>query len=54
MGFKILVSDNVHHEGIEILKGRSGFETDIVSGLKPTELKEIISGYDGLFVRSCD
>ena len=48
---KILVSDNISPKGIEIMK-KAGLEVDVKTGLKPEELKEIISEYHGLVIRS--
>ena len=47
---KVLVSDPISEEGIEILRGKA--EVDIKTGLKPEELVAIIGGYDALMVRS--
>ncbi len=49
---KILVSDKLSEEGLEILKDAPGFQVDAKDGLKPEELKEIIKNYDALIVRS--
>jgi D-3-phosphoglycerate dehydrogenase / 2-oxoglutarate reductase len=49
---KILVSDNLSSQGIDILKSHPEFEVDHKVGLTPAELKEIIGGYQGLIVRS--
>jgi D-3-phosphoglycerate dehydrogenase len=48
---KVLVSDPVAAEGIEILK-RGGLEVDVRTGLTKDQLIEIIGDYDGLAVRS--
>ena len=42
--FKILVSDKLSPEGLEILKGRKEFQVDVKTGLKPEELKGIHRG----------
>jgi D-3-phosphoglycerate dehydrogenase len=47
---KVLVSDPVAREGVELLKTQ--VEVDVKTGLKPEELKAIIGQYDGLVVRS--
>ncbi len=52
MSFKVLVSDSLAKEGVEILKKAPGIEVDVKTGLKPDELKAIIGQYDGLAVRS--
>jgi len=49
---KILVSDKLAEEGIEILRAEPGVEVDVKTGLKPDELKAIIGQYDGICVRS--
>ena len=48
---KVLVSDKLASEGIEILKN-SGFEVDCKYGLIPEELKNIIGNYEALIIRS--
>lgn len=50
MILKILVSDPISDQGIEIL--RKEFEVDISTGLKPEELIKKIKDYDALIVRS--
>ncbi|MCX8052589.1 MAG: phosphoglycerate dehydrogenase [Armatimonadetes bacterium] len=47
---KVLVSDKIAAEGIEILKRVA--EVDVKTGLSEDELCEIIGGYDGLVIRS--
>jgi len=49
---KILVSDPIAEEGINILKENREFQVDIKTDLKPEELKRIIKDYDALIVRS--
>jgi hypothetical protein len=51
-GMKVLVSDNLGKEGIEILKKEPGIEVDVKTGLSPAELQQIIGGYHALAVRS--
>jgi len=48
---KVLISDDLSKQGIEILKN-AGLEVDVRSGMKPEELKAIIKNYDGLIIRS--
>ncbi len=50
--FKILVSDSLSQEGLEILKKVNEFVVDVKIGLKPDELKSAIGEYDALVVRS--
>lgn len=50
--FKILVSDSLSQEGLEILKSSKEFVVDVQTGLKADELKNIIGEYDALVVRS--
>lgn len=49
---RVLVSDDLSAEGVEILRRGPGIEVDVKVGLKPDELKAIIGDYEGLVVRS--
>ncbi len=49
---KVLVSDKLAPEGLEVFKQADGLELDVKTGLKPDELKQIIAEYDGLAIRS--
>ncbi|UCD84206.1 MAG: phosphoglycerate dehydrogenase, partial [Deltaproteobacteria bacterium] len=49
---KVLISDNLAKEGVEILEQAEGIEVDVKVGLSPQELKEIIRDYHGLVIRS--
>jgi D-3-phosphoglycerate dehydrogenase len=49
---KILVSDKLSENGINILKAASGLQIDVKTGLKPEELAAIIGDYEGLIIRS--
>ncbi|HXN05920.1 MAG TPA: phosphoglycerate dehydrogenase [Nitrospiria bacterium] len=51
MPVKVLVSDKLSEQGVEILK-RSGLEVDVKTKLTPEELIKEIKNYDGLVVRS--
>lgn len=48
---KVLVSDPIAKEGIEILKN-AGLEVVEKTGLSPEELAKFIPGFDGIIVRS--
>ena len=50
--FKILISDSLAQEGVEILKKVKEFKVDVKLKLLPEELKNIIKDYDALLVRS--
>lgn len=50
MNYKVLVSDPLAEEGIEILRGFC--EVDVRTGLSEEQLIKIIGEYDGLLVRS--
>jgi D-3-phosphoglycerate dehydrogenase len=52
MGYRILVSDNLHQKGIDLFLSQNGFEVDMKTGLSPEGLKQIIGSYHGLVVRS--
>ena len=49
---KILVSDSLAPEGLEVFQRAGGFEVDVRLGLKPDELKKICADYDGWVIRS--
>ena len=50
--FKILVSDKLEKEGLDILTAEPGFTVDCKFGIAADELKKIIKDYDALIVRS--
>jgi D-3-phosphoglycerate dehydrogenase / 2-oxoglutarate reductase len=52
MAYNILVSDNLHQQGIDLLRQREGFHVDVKTGLSTEALKEIIGTYHGLVIRS--
>lgn len=49
---KILVSDQLANEGMEILRSVKEFQVDYKTDLTPEQLKVIIKDYDALIVRS--
>lgn len=49
---KVLISDNLEKEGVELFKGKSRVKVDVYASMTPEELKSKISGYEGLIVRS--
>jgi len=49
---KVLVSDKLAPEGLEILKKAPGLTVDVKTGMKPEELKAIVGEYDALAIRS--
>jgi D-3-phosphoglycerate dehydrogenase len=50
--FKVIVSDKLSKEGIDILANTGKIKVDVKTGLKPDELKQIIHEYDGIVIRS--
>src|SRR5512142_2663023 len=48
---KVLVSDNLSQEGVDILK-KGGLDVVVKTGMTPDELKKEIAKYDGLVIRS--
>ncbi len=50
--FKILVSDKLAEQGLEILKKEPQFEVDYKPGMSKEELMEIIGNYDAIVIRS--
>lgn len=49
---RVLVSDDLSAEGIDLFRRVPGVEVDVKVGMKPDELKAVIGGYDALVVRS--
>ena len=49
---KILVSDKLAEEGLDILKACGEFQVDCKYDLTPEQLKDVIKDYDALIVRS--
>lgn len=49
---KILVTDSLSPQGLQVFKDAPGFEVDVRLGLKPEELKKIVGDYHGWVVRS--
>jgi D-3-phosphoglycerate dehydrogenase len=49
---KILVTDSLAPQGLEVFQRAQGFDVDVRLGLKPEELKKIIADYDGWVIRS--
>jgi D-3-phosphoglycerate dehydrogenase len=49
---KILVTDSLAPQGLEVFRRASGFEVDVRIGLKPDDLKKIVADYDGWVIRS--
>lgn len=50
--YKILITDKLAQEGIDLLNSTDGFEAVVKLGISEDELAEIIGGYDGLIIRS--
>ena len=49
---KVLISDKLAQEGIDLLKSMGGVEPVVKTGLPEDELAKIIGEYDGLIIRS--
>ncbi len=49
---KILISDKLAQEGLDILTAVKEFQVDMKTGMKPEELKAAIKDYDALIIRS--
>ncbi len=52
MDHHILVSDNLHRRGVDLLASRPGFLVDVNTGLTAQALKDIIGKYHALVIRS--
>ncbi|MEA3328206.1 MAG: phosphoglycerate dehydrogenase [Candidatus Omnitrophota bacterium] len=50
--FKVLVSDALSKQGLEILKKEKRLEVNVKTGLSPEELKIAIKDYQGIIIRS--
>ncbi len=50
--FRVLLSDSLSLQGVEVLKRHPELQVDIKTGLKPEELALIIAPYDALLIRS--
>ncbi len=48
---KVLIADKMAHGATKMLKDR-GIHVDVITGLAPDELKEIIGNYEGITIRS--
>ncbi|OGQ03276.1 MAG: phosphoglycerate dehydrogenase [Deltaproteobacteria bacterium RBG_19FT_COMBO_58_16] len=49
---KILISDSMSAKAAEVFRNTPGLTVDVITGLKPEELKEKIKEYHGLVIRS--
>lgn len=49
---RVLVSDDLSTEGVELLRQLPGVEVDVKVGMKPDELKSVVGNYDAMIVRS--
>ena len=49
---RVLLSDPLNAQGVEVFRRYPQLKVDIKTGLKPAELAEIIAPYHGLVVRS--
>ncbi|HOV90176.1 MAG TPA: phosphoglycerate dehydrogenase [Syntrophorhabdaceae bacterium] len=50
--YKVLITDNLSDDGIEVLSRSRDIEIDIKAGIKHDELKAIIGNYDAIITRS--
>lgn len=49
---RILVTDKISDQGLEVFGAHPEFQVDVKTGLSPEELKTIVQDYDGWVVRS--
>jgi len=52
MTYRILISDNLHQEGVKYLASQMDVEVDVRPDLAPEILREAIADYEGLIIRS--
>ncbi|MHC4125103.1 MAG: Rossmann-fold NAD(P)-binding domain-containing protein, partial [Planctomycetota bacterium] len=50
--YKILITDKLAQEGINLINSTDGFEAVVKTGVDEDELAKIIGQYDGLIIRS--
>src|SRR6202050_2359692 len=50
--FRVLLSDSLSVQGVEVLKRHPELQIETKTGLKPAELAAIIAPYDALMIRS--
>ncbi len=50
--FRVLLSDSLASQGVEILRRQPRLQVDVKTGLKPAELAAIIAPYHALLIRS--
>ena len=50
--YKILITDKLAQEGVDLINGTKNFEAVIKTGISEDELSQIIGDYDGLIIRS--
>jgi len=50
--YRVLITDNLSEDGIEVLSRSRDIEIDIRAGIKNEELKNIIGNYDAIITRS--
>jgi D-3-phosphoglycerate dehydrogenase len=50
--YKILITDKLAQEGIDLINAMDDFEPVVRTGISEDELAEIIGEYDGLIIRS--
>ncbi len=49
---KILVTDSLSPQGLQVFESTPGFQVDVKLKLKPDEIKKIVGDYDGWVIRS--
>jgi D-3-phosphoglycerate dehydrogenase / 2-oxoglutarate reductase len=52
MAYRVLVSDKLSAEGVQVLQDAAGCAVDVKTGLSPEDQRAIIGGYEGLIIRS--
>lgn len=52
MGYRVLVSDSLAEEGLEVFRRAEGIEVDVETSLSSEELRAVIVDYDAIAIRS--
>ena len=52
MTYRVLATDPLDQQGVDVFKANPDIELDLKPGMKPDELARVIGEYDALVIRS--
>ena len=52
MTYRVLATDPLDQQGVDVFTANPDIALDLKPGMKPDELKRVIGGYDALVIRS--